>query len=76
MEAPTRKKGSAKPNSLPRCTETGVAGARSNALPDHVPEALKEERWHRFMARAQEISAEKLAAKAPVDKGLETVEKG
>jgi ribosomal protein S12 methylthiotransferase len=40
-----------------------VAGARSNALPDHVPEAVKEERWHRFMERAQAISAAKLAAR-------------
>ena len=30
-----------------------VAGARANALPDHVPEAVKEERWDRFMAKAQ-----------------------
>ncbi|PRX37649.1 ribosomal protein S12 methylthiotransferase [Meinhardsimonia xiamenensis] len=40
-----------------------VAGARSNELPDHVPEEVKEERWHRFMERAQAISAAKLAAK-------------
>ena len=40
-----------------------VAGARSNALPDHVPEEVKDERWHRFMERAQAISAAKLAAK-------------
>jgi ribosomal protein S12 methylthiotransferase len=40
-----------------------VAGARSSALPDHVPDAVKEERWHRFMAKAQAISAAKLAAK-------------
>ncbi len=40
-----------------------VAGARSNALPDHVPETVKEERWHRFMEKAQAISAAKLAAK-------------
>ncbi len=40
-----------------------VAGARSNALPDHVPEQLKDERWHRFMEKAQAISAAKLAAK-------------
>ncbi len=40
-----------------------VAGARSNALPDQVPEPLKEERWQRFMARAQAISAAKLAAR-------------
>jgi len=40
-----------------------VAGARSTALPDHVPEAVKQDRWERFMARAQAISQAKLAAK-------------
>ncbi len=40
-----------------------VEGARSNALPDHVPPALIEERWHRFMEKAQGISEAKLAAK-------------
>ncbi|RBI86837.1 30S ribosomal protein S12 methylthiotransferase RimO [Rhodosalinus halophilus] len=40
-----------------------VAGARSNALPDHVPEEIKEERWHRFMEKAQAISEAKLAEK-------------
>ena len=40
-----------------------VEGARSNALPDHVPEPLKQERWERFMEKAQAISADKLAAK-------------
>ena len=40
-----------------------VAGARSNALPDHVTEDVKEERWHRFMEKAQAISEAKLAAK-------------
>lgn len=40
-----------------------VAGARSNDLPDHVPEEVKEDRWHRFMEKAQAISAAKLAAK-------------
>ncbi len=40
-----------------------VAGARSNALPDHVPQALKNERYERFMERAQAISAAKLGAK-------------
>ncbi len=40
-----------------------VEGARSNALPDHVPDALKQERWERFMAKAQAISAAKLEAK-------------
>jgi ribosomal protein S12 methylthiotransferase len=40
-----------------------VSGARSNALPDHVPEEVKDERWHRFMEKAQAISAAKLDAK-------------
>jgi len=40
-----------------------VAGARSNALPDHVPDTVKEERWARFMEASQAISARKLAAK-------------
>ncbi len=33
-----------------------VAGARANALPGAVPEAVKEERWHRFMQAQQKIS--------------------
>ncbi|MGX0901479.1 ribosomal protein S12 methylthiotransferase [Roseovarius sp. MBR-79] len=40
-----------------------VAGARSNALPDHLPEEIKQDRWDRFMERAQAISVDKLAAK-------------
>ncbi len=40
-----------------------VAGARSNALPDHVAPEVKRERWERFMAAAQAISAAKLAAR-------------
>jgi ribosomal protein S12 methylthiotransferase len=40
-----------------------VAGARSNALPDHVPDDVKQDRWDRFMEKAQEISAAKLEAK-------------
>jgi ribosomal protein S12 methylthiotransferase len=40
-----------------------VSGARSNDLPDHVPEEVKEDRWHRFMEKAQAISEAKLAAK-------------
>ena len=40
-----------------------VAGARSNALPDHVPPEVKQDRWDRFMERAQAISEAKLAAK-------------
>ena len=40
-----------------------VKGARSNALPDHVPDEVKEERFARFMEKAQAISEAKLAAK-------------
>ncbi|MGJ8530531.1 MAG: 30S ribosomal protein S12 methylthiotransferase RimO, partial [Maritalea sp.] len=40
-----------------------VAGARSNALPDHVAEEVKQERWDRFMEASQAISEAKLAAK-------------
>ncbi|MEL6806586.1 MAG: 30S ribosomal protein S12 methylthiotransferase RimO [Pseudomonadota bacterium] len=40
-----------------------VEGARSNALPDHVPAEVKQERWDRFMEKAQAISESKLAAK-------------
>jgi ribosomal protein S12 methylthiotransferase len=40
-----------------------VAGARSNDLPDHVAEEVKQERWDRFMEKAQTISVDKLAAK-------------
>jgi len=40
-----------------------VAGARSNALPDHVSPEVKQERWERFMTKAQAISQAKLAAK-------------
>ena len=40
-----------------------VAGAAANALPNHVPEELKQERWERFMALQQEISSARLQAK-------------
>ena len=40
-----------------------VEGARANDLPDHVADEVKEERWHRFMEKAQAISEAKLAAK-------------
>jgi ribosomal protein S12 methylthiotransferase len=40
-----------------------VAGARSNALPDHVPDEVKQDRFDRFMQKSQAISAAKLAAK-------------
>jgi ribosomal protein S12 methylthiotransferase len=37
-----------------------VRDAAANALPDPVPEALKEERWHRFMTAQQAISERRL----------------
>ena len=40
-----------------------VAGARSNDLPDHLPAEVKQDRWDRFMEKAQGISEAKLAAK-------------
>ena len=40
-----------------------VDGARSNALPNHVPAELKQERWDRFMEKSQAISEAKLASK-------------
>ncbi len=40
-----------------------VRGAAANALPDPVPEAVKEERYARIMERTAAISAAKLQAK-------------
>jgi len=40
-----------------------VDGARSNTLPNHVPSEIKQDRWERFMEKAQKISAAKLATK-------------
>src|SRR3954468_11597730 len=40
-----------------------VSGAAANALPGIVPEAVKEERYARFMEKTATISAAKLAAK-------------
>ncbi|NND68275.1 MAG: 30S ribosomal protein S12 methylthiotransferase RimO [Halioglobus sp.] len=40
-----------------------VAGAPANDLADHVREEIKQERWERFMAKAQAISADKLRRK-------------
>ena len=37
-----------------------VQDAAANALPNAVPEEVKEERWHRFMAAQQVISARRL----------------
>ena len=40
-----------------------VDGAKANELPDQIPEAVKEERFARFMELQQRISTEKLAEK-------------
>jgi len=40
-----------------------VEGAQANALPDPLPEAVKEERFQRIMAKCEAISAAKLATK-------------
>ena len=40
-----------------------VEGAAANALPDHVPPAVQEERYGRFMQRAAAISTARLAAR-------------
>ncbi|MDI1343290.1 MAG: 30S ribosomal protein S12 methylthiotransferase RimO [Pseudolabrys sp.] len=59
-----------------------VRGATSNALPDHVPDEVKEERWHRFMKTQQAISARRLKRKVGtrqqviIDEAGPTVAKG
>ncbi len=44
-------------------TYSEVDGATANDLPDPVPEAIKQERYERFMRLAAEISAERLMRK-------------
>jgi len=44
-----------------------VKGAAANSLPGAVPEAVKEERYARFMEKSAVISASKLAAKVGRD---------
>ncbi len=48
-----------------------VEGATANALPDHVPEEVKEERYARIMEKTAAISTAKLAAK--VGRTLEVI---
>jgi ribosomal protein S12 methylthiotransferase len=48
-----------------------VDGASANALPDHVPDAVKEERYDRLMRQQQAISAELLASR--VGKTVEVI---
>src|SRR5438309_9132311 len=40
-----------------------VAGASSNAIPNAVPDEIKQERWNALMARQQKISARRLKRK-------------
>ncbi len=40
-----------------------VEGASANDLPDQVPEEVKQDRWERFMAHQQAISAARLQLK-------------
>lgn len=40
-----------------------VSGAKANELQGAVPEEVKEERWHRFMAAQREVSEEILATR-------------
>ncbi|MDR3390467.1 MAG: 30S ribosomal protein S12 methylthiotransferase RimO [Sulfuriferula sp.] len=44
-------------------TYSAVDGATANALPDHVPEEVKEERRARLMERQADISADRLEAR-------------
>ncbi|MDO4251052.1 MAG: 30S ribosomal protein S12 methylthiotransferase RimO [Moraxella sp.] len=44
-------------------TYSAIQGATANELPNHVPEAIKVERYERLMALQQQISADKLAQK-------------
>jgi ribosomal protein S12 methylthiotransferase len=55
-----------------------VSGAAANALPDPLPEAVKEERRARFMAAQAKISARRLAAKVgrTMEVLVDTVEAG
>jgi len=41
-------------------TYSAVDGAAANQLPNPVPETVKQERYHRFMLKQQEISSHKL----------------
>jgi ribosomal protein S12 methylthiotransferase len=48
-----------------------VAGAAANDVAPHVPQAVKEERWHRLMQRQQAVSAKRLKRK--VGRRLEVI---
>ncbi len=55
-----------------------VVHAPARDLDGHVPEEVKEERWHRFMAAAQEVSVQRLASRigAEVDVLVDEVDDG
>lgn len=55
-----------------------VDGATANNLEGHVPDEVKKERWERFMAKQQEISAARLQQKIGTVKEvlIDTVEPG
>jgi len=55
--------GEAKLNRVGCFKYEAVAGAKANELQGAVPEEVKEERWHRFMAAQQEVSREILASR-------------
>lgn len=44
-----------------------VKGAAANDLPDQIPEDVKQDRWERFMAVAQDIATEKLAERVGME---------
>ena len=44
-----------------------VKGASANALPNHVPDDVKQSRWERFMAHQQAISETRLASKVGLE---------
>ncbi len=50
---------------------SNIEGARANELPDAVAEEVKEERWHRFMEKQNQISIQKLENK--IGKTLEVL---
>jgi ribosomal protein S12 methylthiotransferase len=53
-----------------------VEGATANAIADAVPDEVKQERWHRFMAAQQAVSAEVTAARVgkPIDVIIDEVD--
>lgn len=55
-----------------------VEGATARALPGHVPETIKEERWNRLMQTQQVISARKLKNRLgqTLDVLIDTVDNG